>query len=209
MSTQTKQNNLLTPKWKERTYNTHKKHLEQYTGKQFNVAFLGDSMMERWLSTGNKFWDESFKNYANLGVGGDGVEHLLYRLTENNEFKGILDVINVDKIVFMIGTNNLEKKTVNDILEGIISVINIIFKKQPNCKLIVYGLLDRSDIPKMNISELNYKLEDYIKKQNNNKLTYRFFGNMVNNDNKFFVDHVHLSQDGYEQWYNDIKKALE
>jgi len=201
-------NSLLVPKWKQRTHDTHIKHLKLYENKKFKVAFLGDSMMERWLNTGKKYWTTSFSEYANLGVGGDGIEHLLYRLTENQEFKGILDVITVEKIIFMIGTNNLEKKSVNDIIEGIINIINIIFKKQPNVELVIYGLLDRTDVSVDKIAELNTKLENYINKQNNQKLSYRFFGEKVNHDDKFFDDNVHLGQLGYELWYNDMKELL-
>lgn len=203
-----KQNTLLVPKWKDRTHNTHKQHLKLYEGKKFKTAFLGDSMMERWLRTGEQYWKESFANCANLGVGGDGVEHLLYRLTENQEFKGILDVIKVDKIFFMIGTNNLEKKSVDDILEGIINVIQLIFKKQPDVKLVIYGLPDRTDISLTKIADLNTRLEGYINKQNNKNLTYRFFGDSVNHENKYFDDNVHLSKLGYNKWYDDIKKCL-
>ena len=195
-------NNLLTPKWKDRTYKTHLKHLEQYANKHFEVAFLGDSMMERWLKTGSKIWNQHYNNYANLGVGGDGIEHLLYRLTD------ILDVITVDKIVFMIGTNNLERNTIDHIFEGIINIINIIFQKQPNWQLFVYGLLDRTDISPTKIAELNCQLEEYIKTQNNSKLVYRFFGDKVNHDDSFFDDNVHLSFLGYKQWYFDLKDIL-
>jgi len=201
-------NSLLVPKWKQRTHDTHIKHLKLYENNKFKVAFLGDSMMERWLNTGKKYWTTSFSEYANLGVGGDGVEHLLYRLTENQEFKGILDVITVDKIIFMIGTNNLQKKSVNEIIEGIVNIINLIFKKQPNVEIIVYGLTDRTDISLDKISDLNTRLEQYINKTNNPKLSYRFFGEKVNHDDIFFDDNVHLSQKGYEAWYEDLKDLL-
>jgi len=55
---------------------------------------------------------------------------------------------------------------------------------------------------------LNTKLENYINKQNNQKLSYRFFGEKVNHEDKFFDDNVHLSQLGYELWYNDMKELL-
>ena len=104
-----KVNPLLFPKWKQRTYDTHKKHLGMYKGKSFKVAFLGDSMMEHWLK--NNHWNKHFSEYANLGVGGDGIEHLLYRLKENEPgLPGILDVMSVEKIILMIGTNNSEKR---------------------------------------------------------------------------------------------------
>ena len=203
-----KRNNLLIPKWKNRTYNIHKQHFQMYKDKHFRMAFLGDSMMERWLSTGQKYWSGSFSDCANLGVGGDGIEHLLYRLTPNEEFKGILDVISVDKIILMIGTNNLEKELATNILAGIVNVINIIFAKQSNVELTVYGLLDRTDISLDKIADLNTKLENYIIKQNNHKLSYRFFGEKVNHDDKFFDDNVHLSELGYAKWYENLKELL-
>lgn len=201
-------NTLLQPKWKQRSRDTHIKHLKQYEKGHFKVAFLGDYMMERWLNTGKQYWSTTFSEYANLGVGGDRIENLLYRLTANNEFKGILDVITVDKIIFMIGTNNLEKTPVNDILEGTVNILNLIFKKQPNVEIVVYGLTDRTDISLEKISDLNTRLEQYIKQVNNPKLSYRFFGDMVNYDDRFFDDNVHLSHYGYEVWYNDLNKLI-
>lgn len=198
-----KRNILLEPKWKERTHNTHMKHLSTYSHGKYKVAFLGDSMMERWLTTGSQYW-EKFSNHANLGVGGDGVEHLLYRLTENETCSGILDVMEVDKIILMIGTNNIDKKPIDDIFAAVVNIINIIFKKQPNVQLIIYGLTDRTDVSNEKISALNTKLETYIKNQNNNKLMYRYFGNKVNHDNKFFDDNVHLSRLGYKEWFDDL-----
>ena len=202
------QNTTLIPKWKQRSHDTHLKHLKLYSNKHFSVAFLGDSMMERWLGTGISFWDKFFDGYANLGVGGDRIENLLYRLTSNQEFKGILDVITVDKIILMIGTNNLEKTKVNDILEGIVYIINLIFQKQPNVEIVVYGLTARTDIVLTKINELNTKLHTYIKDENNSKLKYRDFGDKINNEDKFFVDNVHLSFDGYSAWFDDLKKVL-
>ena len=108
----------------------------------------------------------------------------------------------------MIGTNNLEKKSIDHILEGMMNIINLIFQKQPNCQLIVYGLLDRTDIPLEKVAELNKRLEEYIKAENNPNLIYRFFGDKVNHDDKYFVDNVHLSFLGYKQWFFDLKSIL-
>lgn len=96
-------------------------------------------------------------------------------------------MITVNKIVLMIGTNNLERNSVDSILEGIINIVSIIFQKQANCHLFIYGLLDRSDISLTKIGELNSKLENHIKMQNNPKLTYRFFGDKVNYADKFLL----------------------
>jgi len=212
-------NNLLVPKWKNRTHDTHIKHLNEYQGGKYPIVFLGDSMMERWLTTGKSHWKNTFSKCANLGVGGDGVEHLLYRLTtgsdtvRTDEFKGILDVITTDLILLMIGTNNLEKNSPDEILEGIINIIRIILEKTSSgsfisSKLIVFGLPDRTDRPKETISELNLKLKGYINDMNNPRVSYSFFGDYVNYDDKFFDDSVHLSYLGYDVWYDHLKELL-
>ncbi len=194
----TQTNTLLIPKWKQRTHDTHQLHLKEYSGKNFKVAFLGDSMMERWKYT--KYWSENFKEYANLGVGGDGIEHLLYRISGEGNVTSILDVIKVDKIFLMIGTNNSEKRKPDQIIEGIQKVIKIIFEKQPNVELAVYGLTVRKDVPDEKIKELNDKLEKYIKNGGCLHLTYR----SLDIKKEDLVDNVHLNDQGYDKWFNDI-----
>ena len=111
---QPKKNPCLKSKWKERTHNSHQKHVELYVHggekKEYDRVFLGDSMMERWMTTGSKIWNTHFTNSANLGVGGDKIENLLYRLSggdEKNCIETVLDKIDTSTIYFMIGTNNL------------------------------------------------------------------------------------------------------
>lgn len=205
-STQKGSNSLKEPKWKQRTYDTHLKHIKMFQKKTFKVVFLGDSMMERWLSTGREMWNESFREYANLGVGGDGIEHLLFRLTKQDDTNGILDLIKVEKkIIFMIGTNNLEKRTVEDILEGIKYVIKLIFEKQLEIELLIYGLPPRSDIKIEKIEELNLGIYNFVKDQKN--INYIDFKKLdLQKDD--FDDHVHLSKSGYKKWYADLLKSI-
>ena len=120
-------NTLLIPKWKKRSVNTNQEHLTKYTKDSYKNVFLGDSMIERWLTTGASYWNNHYdKDSANLGVGGDGIQHLLHRLTNGN----VLDGIKTDKVIIMIGTNNIETKSVRDIFEGLMNIINIVRKKQ-------------------------------------------------------------------------------
>lgn len=197
---QQKVNTLLIPKWKQRTHDTHQIHLKEYSGKSFKVALLGDSMMERWKYT--KYWTENLSDYANLGVGGDMVQHLLYRISGENGVTSILDMIKVDKIFLMIGTNNSEKGKTDQIVEGIQKVISTIFEKQPNVELVVYNITVRNDVPDNKIKEINDKVESYIKKSNNPKMSYRYL-DMKKED---LVDNVHLNEKGYDKWFDDLMK---
>lgn len=106
----------------------------------------------------------------------------------------------------MIGTNNLDSRSVDQISEGIVNIINIIFKRQPNVELIIYGLLDRTDVSPDKVKEINQRLERYVMEQVNSKLLYRYFGDRVNGIDKFFDDSVHLSSLGYEEWFKDLEE---
>ncbi len=108
----------------------------------------------------------------------------------------------------MIGTNNLERRSIDQIFEGFVNIVNIIFEKQPGVELIVYGLLDRTDVSSDKTGELNQKIEAFVKEHENPKMTYRFFGDKVNGKDKFFDDHVHLNVLGYKEWLNDLNDAL-
>src|SRR5271157_2099732 len=134
---------LLVPKWKERTYKTHVEHIARQLehGRNYRLAFLGDSMMERWLTTGRNLWDEHFaQDCINLGVGGDGIEHLLYRLKGTKDIAGCLDHVEVERVLLMIGTNNLAKRSVEHVFEGIANIVSIVREKQPKASIRLFGL---------------------------------------------------------------------
>lgn len=106
----------------------------------------------------------------------------------------------------MIGTNDLEKSSINHILQGILNIIQIIKEKLPKAEIIVYGLLDRTDVSLEKIGNLNTRLEKEITSLN--QVTYLFFGDQVNAEDKYFDDNVHLSLLGYEKWYENIQANI-
>lgn len=132
----------------------------------------------------------------------------MYRLT-GDPTKGIVpifDFINVeDTIYLMIGTNNLERRSVDQIFEGIVHVIEFISIKQPNTKIHLFGITIRSDIPTEKIDQLNAKLSHYVATKDNNNLTFSDFNTKIFKEQKNFDDHVHLSTYGYETWMMHIK----
>lgn len=202
-------NPLLTPKWKQRTFDTHIIHQSKGDKRNFKYAFIGDSMMERWLTSGSDYWNTFLADHSiNLGVGGDGVEHLLYRLTGDADkgIKPIFEFVTIeDTIYLMIGTNNLDRRSVDQIFEGIVNIINFISSQQPNTKIHLFGVTIRSDISNEKIDELNTKLAEYINMRGDQKLTFSDFNSKIYKDPKNFDDHVHLSSFGYETWMLHIK----
>lgn len=195
-----KPNILLVPKWKERTHNTHLKHIASSSvGQKYRLAFVGDSMMERWLTTGAELWAAHFaKDCVNLGVGGDGIEHLLYRLKGTKDVPGCLDNIAVECVLLMIGTNNLPNRSVDHIFAGIVNVVDIVREKQPKARIVLFGLTNRKDVDTVKVDQLNSKLSA------NYPDIYHFFGDKLVADADY-DDHVHLNASGYTKWFAQLK----
>lgn len=203
---------MQTPKWKERTATTHARHIEiiqKRTELRSNaILFLGDSMMERWLTTGKSFWTNELAKYPimNAGVGGDRIENLLWRITTN---PGILDVASYSTIFLMIGTNNIEKSRPESVATAIQSILQTIFDKQPNVKrVILYGLTLRSDVPHHKIADLNRLLAELCARSTfDGRLTFTSFSEKLVDD-RYFDDRVHLSRLGYEYWLTELMPYL-
>ena len=197
-------NKTVTPKWKERTDSTNKKHLNILSKRNFDVMFIGDSMFERWFTTGSNLWNNLRKyNIMNCGIGGDKVENLLWRFSQDQNILAKP----VNKIFLMIGTNNIDTDKPELVYNGIENLVKILIEKMPNAKLYLYGILPKNDNNKKveeKINICNQLLAELCKSWN---LEYRYFGDKVNNP-KFFDDHVHLNVDGYQIWYDELLKDL-
>ena len=170
-------------KWKEQTETTHAKHMnmlkmDKHSG---SVLLLGDSMMERWQTTGK---DLPLGNVFNAGVGGDRICNLLWRI-EN----GILDAGDFSRVVLMIGTNDLEKTQPKALVDGISQVVGEIQKRK--LPFTVYSLTPRTDIPEGKILQVNALLQEKYPS------AYRCF---YPKENPYYDDNVHLSRLGYEEW---------
>ena len=101
----------------------------------YDIEFIGDSITQGWEIRGTNVWNQFYghRKVINMGVGGDRTEHVLWRF-EN----GQLDGIKAKVAVVMIGTNNSGKNkdgtdtyTDNDILDGVVAIINQIRTRQP------------------------------------------------------------------------------
>ena len=68
---------------------------------EIEIIFIGDSITNRWQTTGKQLWDKYYvsRHSFNYGIEGDRTENVLYRV-ENKEFDGIE---HAKVIVLMIG----------------------------------------------------------------------------------------------------------
>lgn len=179
----------------------HTSILELGNKEAVRVIFLGDSLTRRWEDNLH-LWDAYFSDYkpANLGVGGDCIENLLWRL-ENGE----IDNFEPKLILLLIGTNNLAKDNEEVIIEGILETAGVIQRKCTKAKLVILGLLPREKDENGNdcmtrIEKINQELSTNSKLNN---YQYEYFGDKLlgNNgmiDKTIMPDGLHLNEEGYK-----------
>ncbi|MDE1172389.1 MAG: GDSL-type esterase/lipase family protein [Parvibaculaceae bacterium] len=113
---------------------------------KINLVFIGDSITQDYEFNGgvpqynfhdvwNRFYGD--RKALNLGFGGDGTGHVLWRL-ENGEISGISPRV----AVVLIGTNNTARGgTAEDTLAGIKAVVSTIHARLPKTKVLLLGIL--------------------------------------------------------------------
>ncbi len=209
-SSQPKINKLLVPKWKQRTAETHSQHLSQLLSRSsshpIHVLLLGDSMFERWLTTGGKIFN--LENTFNAGVGGDMIQNLLFRTTSAAVDKrvdgGLLEQLDVKLAVVFIGTNNIAKDQPQMIAEGVAVVLQQLRATQKNLqKIILYALPYRTDVPKERIDAYNSLLESMP------NIIYSDDLAKAVNFQDHYDDHVHLNEQGYQVWWPILQSQIQ
>jgi len=117
--------------------------LERYGHKHAEIIFDGDSIMNRWETTGQAIWKERYAGIAaDFGIEGDHVEHVLWRLGQ-----GQVDGIDPKVVVLMIGTNNSGKNSAGEIADGIKMLVAEYEKRCPRAHIILMGIFPRGEKP--------------------------------------------------------------
>ncbi|MFA5689298.1 MAG: DUF3748 domain-containing protein [Kiritimatiellales bacterium] len=187
------------------------------------LIFVGDSITERWYSAGKTVWDRYYKplNAANLGVGGDGTQHVLWRLKN-----GELDRISPKAAVVMIGTNNSngDTHTAEEIADGIIAVVSELRARIPETKILLLSIFPRGTFAQREQLPAPAEYNDQRRK---NEEASRIAAEMADGKHVFYLDInselvdrknrvtpeimpdlVHLSSAGYEIWAKAMNPVL-
>lgn len=187
----------------------HERNVQRARKGNIGCLFLGDSIILGW-GTHKDLWDRHFGAYqpANFGVGGDGTQHLLWRL-ENGE----LDGINPKAVVLMIGTNNTNWHDSEATTRGVIRVVETIRKKLPSTKILLLGALPRGEKPNPYRAK-NERLNEALKALDDgqNVVFLDMSENFLQPDGSIskdiMPDYLHLSRAGYEIWADAMSPAL-
>jgi lysophospholipase L1-like esterase len=195
--------------WETRHYAV----LDYNKTKQPKVVFMGNSITHFWggnpvsaVVRGSKSWDKYFapKQAVNMGFGWDRVENVLWRVQH-----GELDGISPAYIVLMIGTNNLQGNTDQEIVSGLKNLVQAIQLRQPAAKIILMGILPRRKMEERvaGINRLMAGMADHKKIQflDAGKLFLQADGKIAE---RLYSDGLHPNEEGYEGLGALINKYL-
>ena len=199
-----------TYEWNDR----HEQVLKLNKEKAPEILMIGNSITNYWAGEplaphqwGKASWEKLFKGKVvrNLGFGWDRVENVLWRIHH-----GELDGYRAKCIAMMIGTNNLDWNTDEEIIAGIRQVVKAIRQRQPDAKLYVIGILPRKDMEER-VRTFNLSLEKEL--QHSTDALYLNLGEeLMDKEGRanlsLFRDGLHPNEKGYELIAKELGKVF-
>lgn len=192
-------------------FETHQNYTRIVQRTHSKIVLVGDSMV-KGLARYQRVWRNHFASLGalNFGIGGDRTQHVLWRL-QNGELE-----FNPDIVVIHVGTNNVNQDPADDIVQGLLAIVDYITNKTPSTKIIVTGLLPRDEFPsfrRKKIDEVNANLEEIIDFTDGAKYGHVHFlkpesdwvleGGMID-DSLYHTDFLHLIEAGDEKFAKAI-----
>lgn len=195
--------------WKER----HETILKLNKEKAPEILLIGNSITHYWagepnahIVRGEDSWKKLFKGkeVRNLGFGYDRIENALWRI-----YHGELDGYQAEKVVLLMGTNNLDKNSDKEIIDGIHELVRAVRHRQPLAEIYVAGILPRKG-KEERIANLNQVLQESMI---NTTATYIDMSKeMTQSDGKIipslFSDGLHPNKEGYQRMAKILGKVI-
>lgn len=195
--------------WEER----HHAILELNKKNPPKTVLFGNSITHFWggepsgyHAYGKDSWDDTFRNKSarNFGFGWDRIENVLWRVHH-----GELDGYKAEHIFVMIGTNNFQINTNEEIVQGWATLIKAIRQRQPAARLTMVGIYPRRD-QEDRVNILNDRLaaltgEHNVQFANPGKVLLQADQKI---DEKLFSDGLHPNTEGYRKLGTIFKTLL-
>ena len=174
---------------------------------------LANSIIHFWggiPETNRKVERETWDNFLtpmgvnNYAYGWDRIENVLWRV-----YHGELDGFDAEKILVMIGTNNLHLNSDDEIIDGLHLLISGVKIRQPKAEIILMGILPRDKYEERLIN-LNLRIESMARELS---VGYDYIGGVLVNENQkvdmsLFSDGLHPNKKGYLKLRNEIIRII-
>ncbi|MDR1879377.1 MAG: SGNH/GDSL hydrolase family protein [Tannerellaceae bacterium] len=167
------------------------------------AVILGNSITHFWggepagpRRNGTESWNAYMQplGFRNLGYGWDRIENVLWRVYHDE-----LDGYEAERVILMIGTNNMGICPDDEIVDGLRFLLSAISERQPKATIKVIGILPRRDQEKW-VNRINLRIEEMTKKEGH---IFQNAGNILLNtdgkiDESLFLDGLHPNEKGYD-----------
>jgi lysophospholipase L1-like esterase/cephalosporin-C deacetylase-like acetyl esterase len=176
-----------------------------------DLVFIGDSITSGWENRGRQVWEKFYgrRKAANLGIGGDRTQHVIWRLENGN-----LKDISPKAAVVMIGTNNSRDNTSEQIADGVKAIIGQLRSKSPATKVLLLAVFPRgadNDDPRRQVNLAANKI--FSRLADGKHVHYLDIGSKFMNGKGvltrgMMTDLLHLTEEGYTLWAEAIEPTL-
>jgi lysophospholipase L1-like esterase len=180
-----------------------------------DLLFIGDSITHSWEGAGKEVWQKYYgkRNAANAGFGGDGTQHVLWRLDHGN-----IDGISPKLAVVMIGTNNAAHApgdSPEDIAAGVKAIVAKLRAKLPQTRILLLAIFPRGANKTDHARQVNTAANNLISRLANGKnVFYLDIGlEFLNPDGTLpkdvMPDLLHPNAKGYQIWADAIEPTVQ
>jgi lysophospholipase L1-like esterase len=180
----------------------------------YDLIFDGDSITDNWYNDpeSRKVWDQRYGalKALDLGIGGDQVQHVLWRV-QNGSLAGQDPKL----IVSLIGTNNISQKE-EDVAAGIKALMGEYEKRCPDAHILSLGIFPRDPKPESPartwIAQVNKLIA--ANEASDPRITYLDIGaKFLQPDGSIAYDvmrdGLHPSPKGYVIWADAIQPVID
>lgn len=189
----------------------HRAVLEKVKQAPPKAVIMGNSITHFWggepehpVKNGPQSWDKVMRpaGFINLGCGWDRIENVLWRV-----YHGELDGYTTDKIVLMIGTNNMGVNTDEEIVEGLRFLLSAIHERQPKATVKVVGILPRRDKETW-VKTINQSIRKMVEKEGHQfaEVGAPLLQKDGQIDESLFKDGLHPNEKGYQLIAKEIAR---
>jgi beta-glucosidase len=188
-----------------------------------DIAIIGDSITQGWGggwdgSPFNTAWQNHFGDArtVNLGIGGDRIEHILWRLDH-----GALEGTSPRCILLMIGVNNAPLVQANGVpmisaAQGIKLCVENLRLRCPDSRIVLVKILPAFDPSKevgAEVRKINQALDDLRLESDAKVKVLDLWSDFTNVDgslkSELYSDrHLHLNAAGYGVFASKLKPAI-
>ena len=185
--------------------------------RQPEIVMLGDSITHFWggepvggRRTGAAEWDRFFagKRVVNLGYGWDRTENVLWRLTH-----GEFDKVSPKVVIVMIGANNMDLNTPDEITAGIHAICAELHRRAPAAHILLLGIFPGGPKPGATRAKVGAVNERIARLDGRDGVTYVDLGKTflqadgsISSD--VMYDYFHPTAKGYEMWAAAMSPTL-